>query len=314
MFERPARASSRVLVAGSVNLDRIYRISATQPEDDQSYVPYVIETLPGGHGSNCAVAAARFGVDTSLLSAVGSDLEGRLLMDALDAEGVGRTLIQTVPSAKTGAVVIPVFDGGHKFMIFDASIRGEISVDPLFSPHVSSRFDVVVAMDLRLPPLLSLLRWSRDRGSIVVLALCSSALVKLAEIPRHLQPDFVIGNEVEMGQHQNGDHLLSSRSSYITTLGHRGCRCVTKEGEEVHAGYIVSSVDAVGAGDCFAGVFAASLAVGHPRARALATANAAAALSTTQQGAQRGYPSAKEVALFLERQIDRYPHPHGISG
>jgi ribokinase len=61
----------------------------------------------------------------------------------------------------------------------------------------------------------------------------------------------------------------------------------------------VQTVDTVGAGDCFCGVFAAGLAAGLPVAAALHRASAGAAISTTRRGAQDSLPDGAEIDAFI---------------
>ena len=57
----------------------------------------------------------------------------------------------------------------------------------------------------------------------------------------------------------------------------------------------VTAVDAVGAGDCFCGVFAAALAAGAAVPDALHRATAAAALAVQRPGAQPSMPAADQI-------------------
>ena len=58
-------------------------------------------------------------------------------------------------------------------------------------------------------------------------------------------------------------------------------------------------IDATGAGDCFCGVLAASLAQGAPLPQAVGRANLAAPLSVRRAGASDSSPSAAELDAAL---------------
>ncbi len=85
----------------------------------------------------------------------------------------------------------------------------------------------------------------------------------------------------------------------LVTLGRKGSLLAGREGTVRQPAFPVDSVDTVGAGDCFCGVFAASLAGGMPVAAALRRASAGAAISTTRRGAQDSMPTAAEIEAFL---------------
>ena len=83
-----AAAGGRVIVVGSLNVDRLWRVSR---------LPVAGETLPasgtrvefGGKGANQAVAAARHGAAVAMVGAVGADADGAAYLAHLRAE-IGR--------------------------------------------------------------------------------------------------------------------------------------------------------------------------------------------------------------------------------
>ncbi|PTT87150.1 ribokinase, partial [Pelomonas sp. HMWF004] len=62
----------------------------------------------------------------------------------------------------------------------------------------------------------------------------------------------------------------------------------------------VKAVDTVGAGDTLVGALVTALAEGQPIARALAFAQAAAALAVSRTGVQDAMPRREEVEQLLE--------------
>ena len=67
--------------------------------------------------------------------------------------------------------------------------------------------------------------------------------------------------------------------------------------------FSVATVDATGAGDCFAGATIARLAMGESLLDAVRYGNAAAALTTTQFGAINAIPARDAVQAFLLSRI-----------
>jgi ribokinase len=85
----------------------------------------------------------------------------------------------------------------------------------------------------------------------------------------------------------------------IVTLGKEGSLLIAGQaGLRVDA-FQVDAVDTVGAGDCFCGVLAASLAGNLEVGAALRRASAAAAISTTRRGAQPSMPTQTEIDELL---------------
>jgi ribokinase len=77
---------------------------------------------------------------------------------------------------------------------------------------------------------------------------------------------------------------------------------LTAAGVTAVRAYEVTAVDTVGAGDCYCGVLAASVAQGLEMTQAMRRASAAAAISTTRKGAQPSMPTRLEIEEFVSRQ------------
>ena len=82
-------ASPDILCIGSVLWDVIGRASLAMRQG--SDVPGRIERLPGGVAMNIAMALGRMGLRPSVLSAIGHDTEGDVLIAACERLGVDTT-------------------------------------------------------------------------------------------------------------------------------------------------------------------------------------------------------------------------------
>ena len=87
----------------------------------------------------------------------------------------------------------------------------------------------------------------------------------------------------------------TSNQIVITTRGGSGLLALGPEGVVEIAGRKVPVIDSTGAGDCFVGAFAAGFLADRDLRRALALANAAAAVSVQRPGAGSSMPSREEV-------------------
>jgi ribokinase len=87
----------------------------------------------------------------------------------------------------------------------------------------------------------------------------------------------------------------------IITLGARGAFVATESGEQLVPGFKVKAVDTTAAGDIFNGALAVAMAEGKPLNLAVRFANAAAAISVTQLGAQPSAPTRREIERFLRK-------------
>ena len=118
--------------------------------------------------------------------------------------------------------------------------------------------------------------------------------------------DWLIPNETEFrelhGSLPTSDEILKSfrpGKSSIVTLGSEGAVYITPSGElhRVSAPKVVA-VDTTGAGDCFVGGFAFSLASGKDPVEAMRFGIKVASFSVTKKGAQSSYPDQTEIATL----------------
>ena len=109
-----------ITVIGDSTLDVTVR--AAEAPRAGGDVPARISISPGGQGANVAVRLARAGEDVRLATAIADDAAGRLLAEALEADGVAVTRL----GAERSGLVISLLDGaGERAMLSD-----RVTLDP----------------------------------------------------------------------------------------------------------------------------------------------------------------------------------------
>jgi len=104
----------RVTVIGDTTLDVTVR-----PEEAPRAggdVPARISLSPGGQGANVAVRLARTGVEVRLATAIANDAAGRLLAEALEADGVA---VADLGAERSGLVISLLDEAGERAMLSD---------------------------------------------------------------------------------------------------------------------------------------------------------------------------------------------------
>jgi ribokinase len=215
------------------------------------------------------------------------------------------------PGASTGTALISVCAGENTIVVVpgaNASVDTR-SIDVL-DLHAG---DVVLCqLEVPIPTVAAVLDRARRCGAISIL----NAAPALAEAKSILAGcDVLVLNEIELATYAclpiHGDATLQTVADaaghlraraaqvIIVTLGHRGAvvsrsdRCFHEPGREVVV------VDTTGAGDCFCGALAASLARGMTIEAAVKFANVAGSIAVQRIGAGPGMPVLAEVeALF----------------
>ncbi|HZU64398.1 MAG TPA: PfkB family carbohydrate kinase, partial [Novosphingobium sp.] len=115
----------QVDVVGSVNVDWVLRV-ADLPAPGETVMAAAATRLPGGKGANQAAAAARMGVATRLLGAVGDDEAGQWMRGQLAAVGVDVAGLAAVPGWPTGAAHIAVDARGENQIIVVPGANGAL--------------------------------------------------------------------------------------------------------------------------------------------------------------------------------------------
>ena len=294
----------RVWVVGSLNVDRAWRVQR-HPSVGATILGEVLAPAAGGKGLNQAVAAARMGAEVALVGCVGADEDGRWLVARAGAEGIDVSQVTTHRSATTGTALIVIAADGSNTVTVDAGANaelviaagqrlgiaaGDVVVAQLEVPvsAVAAAFGeaaAVGATSILNPSPLGVGRSLVAAATVVVLNQLEAA--ELAGEPAAASPDAAL---------RQAQDLARPAQAVVVTLGGSGVVAVDGTGAPVRVeGVAVDAVDTTGAGDCFAGVLAASLAAAVPFADALARANAAAAIAVTRTGTVDAMPHVTDL-------------------
>ncbi|MFE3517956.1 carbohydrate kinase [Streptomyces sp. NPDC059166] len=282
-------------------------------------------THPGGSPANVAYGLARLGRDTTLLTQLGQDPDGRLIEDHLTSAGV--RVLTDGRSGRTPSATVALDAAGRATYTFDidwtlgpvepCARAGHVhtgSVATAVGPGADSVLDLVrglrahatVSYDPNVRPALM-----GDRASAVGRAedfVALSDVVKASdEDLRWLYPD-------DAPEAVAGRWLGSGPAAVLVTRGERGAVALLPGGSVSIPAAAVAVTDTVGAGDAFMSGTLHALAerglLGGPSARArlheldhvvlgevLRHAVASASVTVTRAGALP--PDAKELAAAL---------------
>ena len=318
--------TGRVITVGAVNVDLVIR-GKQLPAPGQTVIGGTFEQHQGGKAANQAVAAARLGVPSAFVGAIGDDEFGAAAHDALEAEGVDLRGLRTVAGGKTGVALILVDEAGENEISVASGLNAEVSAVDVregLSAHRLAAADVVL-VSCEIPPTAARAALSAGRDAHARTILNPAPAVGLDRSIFGLA-DVLTPNRGELAAIASAegrrtgrpfgsdqDPAQAARSllapnpegpgvaiAVVVTLGASGALFVRAHGsvQDVPAPRLLS-VDSTGAGDAFNGALAAGLAEGRPLDEALQRAVVAGSLATTVVGAREGMPSAKELDAFL---------------
>ncbi len=296
-----------MLVVGSVNADLVVRTKRL-PAPGETVTGGTFSQHHGGKGANQAVAAARLGAHVTFVGAVGNDEFGRQALDDLQRAGVGVSGLR-VAGVPTGVALILVDEAGENQIVVasgaNASVDGALVAEALSTDSMTAAGGVYLAnFEIADEAVLAGARIAADAGMRIVINPAPAR-----ELPASLLSlrPILVPNEGEAqaltGEMEplNAARVLAARSgaAVVVTLGPQGAIVVNEgEAEQVPAP-LLEAVDTTGAGDTFAGAFAAELAAGSPLIDAVRFAVRAASLSVTVPGARDGMPTRAEVEASL---------------
>ncbi|MCW2131544.1 5-dehydro-2-deoxygluconokinase [Arthrobacter sp. VKM Ac-2550] len=291
----------------------------------------------GGSPSNVAVAAARHGRRSAIITRTGEDPFGEYLHRELHKFGVDDSFITAVPGLQTPATFcaimppedFPLYFYGRFPTAPDLQIAaGELDLDairdagifwstvtglcqePSRSAHLAAhearrREDLqagqFTVLDLDYRPMF----WASEE----------EAREQVARILPHVS--VAIGNDKEcavaVGEgtpDEQADRLLEAGVEIaVVKLGPEGVMAKTRSERVVSAPVPVETVNGLGAGDAFGGAFCHGLLAGWPLEAVLDYANASGALVASRLSCADAMPTPKEVNSLLAERGRNVPAP-----
>ena len=277
----------------------------------------------GGSAANVAVAAARLGNHTALISGAGADPFGTFVRNELARLGVDNRFVSTHDEYPTPVTFCEIFPPDDFPLYFyrrpsapDLQIRpDEIDADAVRSAKLY--WSTVTGLSEEPSRSAHFAAWeARARARHTVLDLdyrpmfWESPAAASEQVQRALQHVTVaVGNreecEIAVGEsnpHRAADALLDLGVELaIVKQGPRGVLGKTRHTHVSVAPNDVDVVNGLGAGDAFGGSLCHGLLHGWPLEKTLRYANAAGAIVASRLECSTAMPTAAEVATLADQ-------------
>jgi 5-dehydro-2-deoxygluconokinase len=277
----------------------------------------------GGSAANVAVAAARLGNRTALISGVGDDPFGRFVRAELSRLGVDNRYVAThdvYPTPVTFCEIFPPDDFPLYFYRKPSAPDLQITADEIDADAVRSArlfWSTVTGLSEEPSRSAHFAAWeARSRVPLTVLDLdyrpmfWESPAAATEQVQRALQQVTVaVGNreecEIAVGEsnpRKAAEALLDLGVELaIVKQGPRGVLGKTRHSSVTVPPNEVDVVNGLGAGDSFGGSLIHGLLHGWPLEKTLRYANAAGAIVASRLECSTAMPTAAEVAELAEQ-------------
>ncbi|MGC9144699.1 MAG: PfkB family carbohydrate kinase [Nitrososphaeria archaeon] len=280
------------LIAGTLNYDITLFVMSLPKPGGETKVTRLKRAL-GGKGGNVATAFAKLVGRASFLGALGNDEAARFHLNYFKDLNISTDYIKIYNDVESGTSYVLVDENSGENMIIsypgaNSRLTPEIADDKLLNELSKSK--LVVAANV-VPELAEKL----FKHSYGVKVYIPATHVKNA---CSVKADYFIVNESE------SEYLKGCRGPKIVrTLGKNGAEIAGEkriyvEGVNLEKFGLKPSSSA-GAGDAFAGAFAAALAMGYDEKDSLKLANYVAAYKVSRDD-PRGSPTKEELRKFLK--------------
>ena len=267
----------KVTTIGGATVDIIVHHAADEFQLGAKHEVRHIGLYAGGGAMNAAFSFALHGAQVRALSAVGSDVEGQWLKQALTDKGIDASAVQVVDAARTGKAVIHVMADGNATVFVQRGAGAALRLDTgvLSKPHC----DAVYVTALGEQPTEQLAKRLSDMGNARPFFIINPGARQLKAFRPLLLPlldlaDLICLNAIEaqvladVPKDQLSErYSFEQTSALVPKLIRRDGQCILitlgadgavfYDGRNCHLGLpaSVDLVSTVGAGDAFNSAF-----------------------------------------------------------
>lgn len=307
----------QILGFGALSVDRILYVD--RPFGDGKGRVITTVTDFGGNVGTALVAAARLGGNAGFIGWLSLDPSTDPSAEQLALNGVAIADAPRRADARAVQSSIIVAPDGERFIAFDDNIPH--GTDTALSDTILTRAGVLLIDSYACHSLPVVLR-ARRLGLAVVADIewtIGAATDALMAASNHLVLPLAFGQSVT-GLDAPAEILRKlwsdDRDAVVLTEGARGAYLLQRGDDSMwHVpAYPVVAVDTTGAGDCFHGAYALSLAEGRTPLASVEYATAAAAISVTGRGGRAALPDHAACLALMATGTAPIPLSDLVSG
>lgn len=302
----------KVFIIGSFNTDLVYRVNDF-PKSGETIHALNSCCLPGGKGSNQAIACSMAGARTHFTVKLGDDEFAQKALIFLKGIMFEKLTCFEQKNCATGSAIVMVSEiAGDNAIVINSGANQKFSRDDIISCYDDiSQNDVFLTQMENNPDATAMaLKYAYDSGLKTILNPAPwrkevNIRLPLATIvtPNLTEAAAIVGHQLdtleEIRLAAEKIHSLGAKNVLIT-LGKEGCWFFDGIKHHRFKAYPAVNVDTSGAGDAFNGALAARLANGECIKSAINYASMFASLAVEREGAAN-MPQHEETLRRIEQ-------------
>ena len=300
-----------ICVFGGSALDMMYYQKA-----DGSYSNAPDMKVPGGKGANQAVAAARAGAKTTIITKIGKDDIGYSILENFNFNMVDTSNIEMIEGLQNdySNIKIKIKDKDNDIERFSGSIDSfDVDmIDKYSDVLLNSR---IIVCQLKVPKEVTekLINFCHEHNKMLILTPCRPQKLNISDKNNNKELidkiSIITCNRKECETIFNTSDIKSCVKKYpnklIVTLGKEGLMYSNGKRIIKMPPIDVEVVDTVGAGDTFCGNLAAFLSKGLDLQHATRKAMYASTMKIQVKTAQEGMPYLDDLETFISNMRNK---------
>ena len=317
----------RIVCLGSATIDVTVRSSSFNTSNIKGKEYTVIEQGTkhnaqdiilhnGGSASNMAVILSKLGRKTAVISRVGDDVYGDIVIKHLNDIGVDATYVKRTIGTRTGTTINLSLPGGEKTLLVHRGALDHVNpqdVPETFVKHSGGCIITSMTSITAANAALKTARVCKENDNYLALAPSISMIREKSHLILNIikQVDTLILNENEIIELTKEKNLKKAMikvnklgAKKIVVLRGTAGSIVYYNGEYTeHKAYRVKVADTTGAGDAYSAGFIFSELEGKPIKECMDFGAKISAMVITKPGAQEGIPTPYQLKHFKARLI-----------
>lgn len=309
---------NNICVIGSINMDVVLKVDRMVKVGETIFAKD-LKNISGGKGANQAIACARMNSKVSMISKVGIDGNGQILVNKLKENNINTEYIFKDKESSTGMALITVDNEGNNSIIVASGANMTITEDEINKANeVIKNSDIVISQfEVPMKTILEGFKLAKKYNKLTILNPApakeiNKELLKYTDIiiPNETEAYELTGVEVtDLNSAKEASKVLleDGIKCVIITLGSKGAAVITKENADLVQAFKVNAVDTTAAGDSFIGGFASKLDVNNITfeniKKSIKFGNMVSSITVQREGAEPSIPYLKEVQNLYGEEL-----------